>query len=81
MSENSKQLLTGSQVAVMACRDAGAQMMYGYPITPTSEVFYGWIQNDYPYLQTEDEVAAGFAVCGSVLAGKKTFTATKYVSF
>jgi len=76
MQSENKQLLTGSQVCLQACRDAGADVMFGYPITPTSEVFSGWIQADLPYLQTEDEIAAGFAVCGAVLAGKKAFTAT-----
>lgn len=71
-----KQFLTGAEVAVRACFDAGAQMMYGYPITPATEVFTGWIKNNGNYLQTEDEIAAGFAVCGAVLAGQKAFTAT-----
>jgi 2-oxoglutarate ferredoxin oxidoreductase subunit alpha len=74
MSE--KKFISGSQVAVQAAKDAGAQMMYGYPITPATEVFTGWIKNKQPYLQTEDEIAAGFAICGAVLAGQKAFTAT-----
>lgn len=68
--------MTGAEVAVRACIDAGAEMMYGYPITPATEVFTGWINSGQNYLQTEDEVAAGFAVCGAVLAGQKAFTAT-----
>lgn len=74
--KDNKQFLTGSQVCLQACKDAGADVMFGYPITPTSEVFAGWIQAGWPHLQTEDEVAAGFAVCGAVLTGKKAFTAT-----
>jgi 2-oxoglutarate ferredoxin oxidoreductase subunit alpha len=56
--------------------------MYGYPITPGTEILTGWIRRaensngQLRYLQTEDEIAAGFAVCGAVMAGEKAFTAT-----
>ena len=70
------QFLTGAEVAVQAAMDAGAGAMYGYPITPTTEIFSGWIKRGNKYLQTEDEIAAGFAICGAVLAGQKAFTAT-----
>lgn len=73
---NNKKLMTGAEVCVQAAFDAGAQMMYGYPITPATEVFTGWIKRKGAYLQTEDEIAAGFAICGAVLAGQKAFTAT-----
>ena len=71
----------GYDVAVQACVDAGATQMYGYPITPTSEVLAQWIRRseqdeNLQHLQTEDEIAAGFAVCGAVMAGDKAFTAT-----
>lgn len=72
----SKKFINGHEVVVRACQDAGAEMMFGYPITPTCEIFSGWIASGKPYLQTEDEIAAGFAVCGAVLAGKKAFTAS-----
>lgn len=68
--------MTGAEVCVQAAFDAGAGMMYGYPITPATEVFTGWIKRGGKYLQTEDEIAAGFAVCGGVLAGQKAFSAT-----
>lgn len=71
-----KSFLTGAEVVVKALKNAGAEMMYGYPITPATEVFTGWIKNGGQYLQTEDEIAAGFAVCGGVLAGQKAFTAS-----
>ena len=76
-----KQFLTGAEVVVQACIDAGAEHMFGYPITPTTEVLTHWIseseKNDnLHYLQTEDEIAAGFTVCGALMAGKKAFTAT-----
>ncbi len=73
---NKKHFLTGSEVVVRGVIDAGAEMMYGYPITPGTEVFTGWIGSGKKYLQTEDEIAAGFAVCGAAIAGQKTFTAT-----
>jgi len=73
---NKKQFLTGSEVVVRGAIDAGTSMMYGYPITPGTEVFTGWVGSGKKYLQTEDEIAAGFAMCGAVIAGQKTFTAT-----
>jgi len=76
-----KQFLTGAEVVVKACIDAGAKMMFGYPITPGTEILSHWIREaqtdkSLKYLQTEDEIAAGFCVCGAVLAGEKAFTAT-----
>ena len=82
MNIRSKQFLTGAEVVVQAAIDAGATMMYGYPITPGTEILTGWIRRaensngQLRYLQTEDEIAAGFAVCGAVMAGEKAFTAT-----
>ncbi|MFA5061559.1 MAG: ferredoxin oxidoreductase [Patescibacteria group bacterium] len=76
MLNNKKQFTTGAEVVARAAQDAGAEMMYGYPITPATEVFTGWIKKGGKYLQTEDEIAAGFGVCGGVLAGQKCFTAT-----
>lgn len=75
MNDN-KQFISGHEIAVEACLDAGAEMMYGYPITPATEILTGWIKRGGKYLQTEDEIAAGFAVCGGVMAGQKVFTAT-----
>lgn len=77
----SKQFLTGNEAAVLGAIDAGAKIMFGYPITPATEILQGWIgksiKNDgIQYLQTEDEIAAGFGVIGSVLAGQKAFTAS-----
>lgn len=71
-----KQLSTGADVVVKAALDAGAISMYGYPITPTCEILSGWSNVGEKCLQTEDEIAAGFGVCGSVLAGEKSFTAS-----
>jgi len=55
--------------------------MFGYPITPGTEILTDWIRHSQEneslhYLQTEDEIAAGFMVAGAVMAGTKAFTAT-----
>jgi 2-oxoglutarate ferredoxin oxidoreductase subunit alpha len=73
---NGKQFITGAEMVVQAAQDAGAEMMYSYPITPATEIFVHWIKSGGKSLQTEDEIAAGFAVCGGVLAGQKCFTAS-----
>jgi len=74
-------LLTGNQAAVLGAIDAGAEIMFGYPITPATEILEGWIQSctnqdKRQYLQTEDEIAAGFGVLGAIAGGAKAFTAT-----
>ncbi|TRZ78331.1 ferredoxin oxidoreductase [bacterium] len=86
-----QKLLTGNQIIVQAMLDAGAEAFFGYPITPASEILEGWMKEAAPpslklrgtrkskkliSAQTEDEISAGFALIGSVLAGKKAFTAT-----
>lgn len=76
MYEVKRKFMTGAEIATQAAMDASAEMMYSYPITPVTEVFTNWIKRGQKYLQTEDEIAAGFAVCGAVMAGQKVFTAT-----
>lgn len=84
-----KILVTGDEAVVLAAIDAGAEALFGYPITPAKEVLEGWITRaetdgqfssggspQLQYLQTEDEMSAGFAMLGAILAGKKAFTAT-----
>lgn len=76
-----EEFLTGNEAAVKGALAAGAEVMFGYPITPTTEILEGWIRNTLKdktkqYLQTEDETAAGFATIGAILAGAKAFTAT-----
>lgn len=75
-----KQFLMGNQILAQAASDAGAKIMFGYPITPASEILETWVQfcknSELKYLQTEDEMAAGFGVIGSCLAGVPAFTAT-----
>lgn len=72
--------MTGNEVMAWAALVAGAEVMYGYPITPQSEIMHYWTRLAPKYgrkfLQTEDEIAAGFTTIGAVLAGKRAFTAT-----
>lgn len=76
-----KELLTGNMAAVKGALAAKASMMTGYPITPTTEILENWSieaskNPALKFLQTEDEMSAGFAMIGGVLAGRKSFTAT-----
>lgn len=76
-----KVLTTGNEVVLEAAIDAGASMFCGYPITPSTEILAGWAKRadqnkDLVFLQSEDEIAAGFATIGGVLAGRKAWTAT-----
>jgi len=78
---NNKRLITGNEAVVEGALAAGAQVMFGYPITPSTEILQGWINKatedkKLKYLQTEDETSAGFAVIGALLSGAKAFTAT-----
>jgi len=77
----SRAFLTGAEVIVKAAQDVGAEYFFGYPITPASEIAVDWSQatkknKQLGFLQTEDEIAAGFAINGSVLAGRPAFSAT-----
>ncbi len=76
-----KLFISGNEAAVLGAIDAGARIMFGYPITPASEILHGWINaaqknKELKYLQTEDEIAAGFGVLGAVLGGVPAFTAS-----
>ncbi len=72
--------MTGNEVVARAAVVAGAEIMYGYPITPQNEIMHYWARMlpmyDLGFLQTEDELSAGFTTVGGVLAGKRAFTAT-----
>lgn len=77
----SKEFLTGNEAVVKGAIAAGATMMTGYPITPTTEIIQNWakeqsVNQNLKFLQTEDEMAAGFAMIGAILAGTKAFSAT-----
>ncbi|MCX6810898.1 MAG: ferredoxin oxidoreductase [Candidatus Berkelbacteria bacterium] len=76
-----KQFITGNEAVVLGAIEGGAEMFFGYPITPATEILEGWINTasedkSLKYLQAEDEIASGFATIGAILAGKKAFTAT-----
>ena len=75
-----RQFLMGNEILARAAFEAGAMAMFAYPITPVTEIFSNWARliekKNLIGLQTEDEMAAGFGVCGAVLAGKPAFTAT-----
>lgn len=72
--------MTGNEVCTWAALAAQADIMYGYPITPQNEVMHYWTRLapkfDKKFLQTEDELSAGFTTLGGVLSGARAFTAT-----
>lgn len=72
--------MTGNEVVAWAALAAKADIMYGYPITPQNEIMHYWTRQapkfEKRFLQTEDELSAGFTTVGGVLAGRKAFTAT-----
>lgn len=75
-----KVFMTGNETVAWAALAAGVDIMFGYPITPQNEIMHYWTRLApkfaRSFLQTEDEISAGFTVCGAVIAGKKAFTAT-----
>ena len=75
-----KAFMTGNEVVAWAALSADAEIMYGYPITPQNEIMHYWTrlapQYGKKFLQTEDEISAGFTTVGGVLAGKRAFSAT-----
>lgn len=75
-----KAFITGNEAVAWGALVSGAEIMFGYPITPQNEVMHYWTRLAPKYsrgfLQTEDELSAGFTVCGAVQSGKKAFTAT-----
>lgn len=73
--------MMGNKIVAQAAKEAGAKIMFGYPITPASEILETWTNlalknKNLSVLQTEDEMAAGFATIGSCIAGIPAFTAT-----
>lgn len=71
----------GNEIVVKAALAAGAEAFFGYPITPSTEILETWAKEasknkNLIFLQTEDEMAAGFATIGAVMGCKKAFTAT-----
>lgn len=80
MQEEKRVFMTGNEVVAWAAIAAKADIMYGYPITPQNEIMHYWTRLAPKYnkvfLQTEDELSAGFTTVGGVMAGRKAFTAT-----
>jgi 2-oxoglutarate ferredoxin oxidoreductase subunit alpha len=72
--------MTGNEVCAWAALAAGADIMYGYPITPQNEIMHYWTRLSpkfgKKFLQTEDEISAGFTTVGGVMSGKRAFSAT-----
>lgn len=80
IKEDTRMFLTGNEVLAYAANAAEAEFMYGYPITPQNEIMHTWCKllpkTEAGFLQTEDEISAGFSTIGGILAGKRAFTAT-----
>jgi len=78
--QDKRAFMTGNEVVAWAALAAKADIMYGYPITPQNEIMHYWTRlapkYDKNFLQTEDELSAGFTTIGGVMAGRKAFTAT-----
>jgi len=72
--------MTGNEVVAWAALAAQADIMYGYPITPQNEIMHYWTRLGPKFakrfLQTEDEISAGFTTLGGVMSGARAFTAT-----
>lgn len=75
-----KAFMTGNEVVAWAAVAAQADIMYGYPITPQNEIMHYWTRLapkfKKKFMQTEDELSAGFTTIGGVMAGVRAFTAT-----
>ncbi len=79
---NKEKFITGNQAVIEGALRIGANCYCGYPITPTTEIMQEWAKlhdNDperFKFIQSEDEISAGFNLIGAILAGSKAFTAT-----
>lgn len=75
-----RMFMTGNEVIAWGALAAGADAMFGYPITPQNEIMHYWSRlaprHKRVFLQTEDELSAGFTTVGGAMAGRRTFTAT-----
>ncbi|MEW6172926.1 MAG: ferredoxin oxidoreductase [Bacillota bacterium] len=80
ITEEKRMFMTGNETVAWAALAAGAEIMYGYPITPQNEIMHYWTRlapkHGRLFLQTEDELSAGFTTVGGVLGGRRAFTAT-----
>ncbi len=72
--------MMGNEVVAWSALCANAKAMYGYPITPQNQVMHYWARlapkYDRLFMQTEDEISAGFTTLGAVMGGCRAFTAT-----
>ena len=72
--------MKGNEALAEAAIRAGCRHFFGYPITPQNEIMHTWCKllpkTGAGFLQTEDEISAGFSTIGGILAGKRAFTAT-----
>lgn len=80
LEKGARMFMTGNEVVAWAALAANADFLYGYPITPQNEIMHYWAklapEFGRGFLQTEDEMSAGFAMLGGAMVGKKTFSAT-----
>lgn len=78
--EKKRMFITGNEAIAWAAIAAKADALFGYPITPQTEVMQYWTKfapkYDKFFLQTEDELSAGYYTLGAVMTGKKAFTST-----
>lgn len=79
--KSEKSFMMGNEVLAHAAKNAGAKIMFSYPITPSTEILETWVEfcekePELKYQQSEDEMAAGFGMIGSCLAGVPSFSAT-----
>ena len=78
--EKKRMFITGNEAVAFAAIAAKADALFGYPITPQTEVMQYWTKYAPKYnklfLQTEDELSAGYYTLGAVMTGKRAFTST-----
>lgn len=78
--EKKRVFITGNEAVVLAAIAARADALFGYPITPQTEIMQYWTKLAPKYhklfLQTEDELSAGYYTLGAVMTGKRAFTST-----
>ena len=80
VEEEKRVFMYGNEVVVWAALAAGAEYLFGFPITPQNEIMHYWSRlaphYNRGFLQTEDELSAGFAALGGIMAGARCFSAT-----
>lgn len=78
--EKKRMFISGNEAVALAGIAAKADALFGYPITPQTEIMEYWaklaLQYNKIFLQTEDELSAGYYTLGAVMTGKKAFTST-----